>query len=359
MDVLIDDMPTDLQPENRSFDTGQDVFETVFDQAKAGSVLMSEAARLVASELGYLYVKRNQTDGETLVLENRFTRYLRERETIGGSYDAVFDQCADIYPEYGQQTYNRVRGRVYPRNVDSEPRILAQLQSPLYVNAGESITFRISYRDPDNKTSNVTSIDMLELTSSDYSFNQYKNGSGPDLSSDLDVSPAYYNSYVEVTFTNNGVIGGYVIQYEAWGYGIYAYDTVEHTAENGTVDLGAETLELDMPYQVDPIKAVVFSEYFLNEYGEPFAGVQWVEFVANISDKNMLAFLEIEPGMRIGLIEAVSGIEHDFYVNGCEWSTQTNIIRFRWYVSRTSDSSDNWARYDESVYDDAAEGYAI
>jgi hypothetical protein len=200
---------------------------------------------------------------------------------------------------------------------------------------------------------------MLELTSSDYSFNQYKNGSGPDLSSDLDVSPAYYNSYVEVTFTNNGVIGGYVIQYEAWGYGIYAYDTVEHTAENGTVDLGAETLELDMPYQVDPIKAVVFSEYFLNEYGEPFAGVQWVEFVANISDKNMLAFLEIEPGMRIGLIEAVSGIEHDFYVNGCEWSTQTNIIRFRWYVSRTSDSSDNWARYDESVYDDAAEGYAI
>lgn len=365
LQVLIEEMPEKLQPENLSLEVGQDSFETVFDKAKAGSVLMSEAARLVASELGYLYIKRNQTDGETLVMENRFTRYLKTRTEIpNGSgtsvYDSDFEELRDLQAEYGQQLYNRVRGRVYPRTVDVTVRTLAQLQSSLFVAAGASETVQISYRDPDNKATNVSGINMEPPAAEDWSFNLYKNGEGTDLSGDLSVSAVYNASYVEVTFTNHGAQGGYVTQYQARGYGIYTYDTVEQVVENESVEiLGPEVLNLDMPYQVDPIKAKVFSAYYLNEYGSGFAGFQWVELVANVSDKHMMAFLTIEPGDRIGLREAVTGVEHDFFVNGCEWSVQTGIIRFRWYVARTSDSADNWAKYDESVYDDAAEGYAI
>lgn len=384
--MLISEMP--IQPENMQFAAGQDVFETVFDKAKAGTVFMSEANRLVSSEPGYLYIKRNQTDGETLVFENRFSRYLRERDVIPVSpafsrllatedmvpittedgiqiildevYDADFTDFKNLVPEYGGQIYNRVRGRVYPRFADSSPRVLARLQTPTFLVPGATVTIQIPFRDPDNRTTNVAGFGMQPAVADvDYFFNTAKDGSGFSITDDLKVEPSYSSSYVLVKFTNQGVVEGYVIDYQAVGYGVYTYDTVDFIAENESVALGAETLDLDMAYQVDPIKAMVFSQYYLNEYGEAFAGLQWVELTANVSDKHMQAFLNIEPGARVGLAEEVSGISHDFFVNGCEWDTKTDVITFRWYVSRTSDMSDDWARYDMSVYDDPAEGYAI
>lgn len=386
--VLIGDMPLPLQPQNTEFASGQDAFETVFDKAKAGTVLMSEAAKLVASEPGYLYVKRDQTHGETLVFENRFSRFLKEktelqrsqgyarslcaedgsflltedgqRLVIDDTYEADFECIGDLLPEFGGQVYNRVHGRVYPRYADIEVQVLARLQSPIFLAAGASVTVQIPYRDPNNKALNVAGFDMQPPEKDvDYSFNALKGGNGTNLSDDLGVTPVYGSSEVYVTFTNHRSSGGWVIAYQARGYGLYAYDTVSFVAEDVTVEFGAETLELDMPYQVDPIKAKVFSEYYLGEYGRAVGGLQWVDLVANISDKHMMAFLEKEPGDRVGLQEAVTGIWHDFIINGCEWAQQTDVIHFRWYVMRTSDMAVNWARYDIDVYDDAAKGYAI
>lgn len=388
LQVLIGDLPLPLRPQNTAFSSGQDAFETVFDKAKAGTVLMSEAAKLVASEPGYLYVKRDQTHGETLVFENRFDRFLREKREIQRSlayarnlctedgvllltedgqqividdtYEADFEDFRDVQPEFGGQVYNRVHGRVYPRYADTTPQVLARLQSPIFLAAGASVTVQIPYRDPNNKALNVAGFNMQPPEEgTDYTFNSLKDGSGADLTSDLGVSPAYGSSEVYTTFSNNGLVDGWVLAYQAVGYGLYAYDTVSYVAEDATVEFGAETLELDMPYQVDPIKAQVFSQFYLDEYGQAVGGFQWVDLTANVSDKHMRAFLTKEPGDRVGLREAVTGVVHDFYINGCEWAHQTEVIHFRWYVMRTSDMAVNWARYDMSVYDDASEGYAI
>lgn len=72
--LVLDNMPVEIQPAHTDLQVGQDTFPAVFDAVRFKTPALREMAKGTFSELGRLYVKRDRLDGETLVAESRFAR---------------------------------------------------------------------------------------------------------------------------------------------------------------------------------------------------------------------------------------------------------------------------------------------
>jgi hypothetical protein len=63
-----------IAPLSTEYNLGVDTFEDVFDTVKAKTKALAEITKVVLSEFGYCYVKRDQTTGEVLTVEGREKR---------------------------------------------------------------------------------------------------------------------------------------------------------------------------------------------------------------------------------------------------------------------------------------------
>jgi hypothetical protein len=63
-----------IQPQATSYDTGNNTFPVVFNTVTDNTRAYSEIAKLVISEMGYCYLKKDKTYGETLVFESETHR---------------------------------------------------------------------------------------------------------------------------------------------------------------------------------------------------------------------------------------------------------------------------------------------
>ena len=76
--TIVAGMP--IAPQSTSYETGQETFDTVFDNVSPATKAYSEFAKLVKSELGYLYTKKDicflpERDFIVLLLQN-YTTYM-------------------------------------------------------------------------------------------------------------------------------------------------------------------------------------------------------------------------------------------------------------------------------------------
>mgnify|MGYP001598038776 CR=1 FL=1 len=77
-------------------------------------------------------------------------------------------------------------------------------------------------------------------------------------------------------------------------------------------------------------------------FKNPFSRVTAVEFIANDSDALMTQCLLREPGDKITIIETVTGIDMDYFINGVELNiTAPATIRCRWAVT-PADTQQYW-----------------
>jgi hypothetical protein len=369
--MILDEMTH--PPANTELAEGVSIFPTVFDKDRAGGRALTALQNLAVSEFGFVYVKRNQTDGETLVFEDRYTRALvgikqiqktdccldalaaedgailltedEEIILIDAVYEAIYDNPVD--GGYDDELINHVQVTVNPRDTDIEDDVLlARLNKPVYLEPGETRDIKIPYRDPSNKVSNVAGIDMIDPPEAgvDYWMNALENGSGTDMTDDLAAVPAFASTSVVYSVTNNGATGGYVYV-QARGRGIYSFDTVTSISQDsGSITAyQKQQLTINLPYQDDAYFGQSLGDYLVNEYAQPKPDIAWVEMVANTSDFTMLSFLMIEPGDRIRISEAVGGADLDYFVNGVEFRVKDHeIVRFRWYLTRAFSANDDW-----------------
>ena len=75
IELILAELDADEQPQAKSINTGNSTFEAVFDDTNSGTTVMGELSKLALSELGYIYVRADRNEGETLVFENRNLRY--------------------------------------------------------------------------------------------------------------------------------------------------------------------------------------------------------------------------------------------------------------------------------------------
>jgi hypothetical protein len=124
-----------------------------------------------------------------------------------------------------------------------------------------------------------------------------------------------------VLLRNNAAVKMYVHTFKERGDAVLTYNQSESVQSDSTsIGLyGTRTINYDMKYEGDPTLPAPYSGVLLNRHKNPLTQVKTVKFCANSADQLMEYFMAIEPGSKIKLIESVSGVDADYFVNGISW----------------------------------------
>ena len=172
---IVSNMP--IAPQAVRYDVGTSIYPTVFDSVKDFTTGYAEFGKLALSELGYVYLRKEQANGEVLVFEANGARNgLRPLTGIttatldgyllmeNGSYllteagdkiilgtvtATTLDNSVMSYDaSYGENLINRVVASAYPKRIDTTAVNVYALEKPLYIAAGETKTFKAKYSNP-------------------------------------------------------------------------------------------------------------------------------------------------------------------------------------------------------------------
>ncbi len=334
---------TTTQPISTDLDVGRDAFPFALDTARdEGGGLMTELQRVVMSELGYLFVIGDTSNGGVLKFQDRSARFKTS------SSSTLNDTMQDMsISRSREKIFNRVQITVHPRRVDDvNTTVVYSLKVPFSVSPGETVIVDGQYTDPAEVAERMGAIDIITpVSGTDFIIRESDETTAADITGDHTVTPVTGGNSVRWTITNNGSVSGWVMTLQVRGRGLYDYDQLIGESEDSTSqdDHGENVLEIDMPYQSDINIAVNLSAYELAQRKDPRTYISHVGFLGNSSDALMLAGLSREPGDEVTLTETVSGISGDFSINGCDIVIMPNsIIKFGWTVVPQTDTTSYW-----------------
>src|SRR3990172_4129372 len=152
-----------IQPAATELDVGVSVFGTTFDTVTSHTKSYAEFGKVVFSEPGYIYLRKDRLYGETLVYESAHHRSgLRPLSVIekagagsgfllkeDGGYllkedggKIILNETEEFFAdnnmmnvetEYGERVINRFTVYANPRRVDASPQVLFQLDEPIFI----------------------------------------------------------------------------------------------------------------------------------------------------------------------------------------------------------------------------------
>ena len=334
------------QPAATSIDTTTDVFPVALDNTRdEGASVLSEFQKLASSELGYIFVKGDTTQGGTLVFEGRGVRGadLTNDVTFGDS--TLWGVSAGRRRD---DITNLVKVTLRPRRIDtSATTVLASIISatnPLFLARNAVYpSFIIAYRDPSQPAVRAGGTEMVSpVATTDYQFNAASDGTGTDLTSQLTVTATFGGNSVVVDVLNNGPQDGYLTKLQVRGKGVYSYEPVTIIAEDevSQAKYGENVFQFEMPYQGNLEVGLEAASYLLARGKNPLTQVDQMQFLANDSNALMTQALTREISDRIGLAETTTGIDYDdsprgFFINGVSFVIHERMIRCAWTLIPT------------------------
>jgi len=139
-----------IAPQATSYDTGLSTYPTVFDTVGDYTKAYTEFDKLALSEPGYIYPKKDKTNGETLVFEAMDRRNgLRTLTTVGADILGVINnEMMGMDVDYGGNIINYITSAAYPKRTDTETIVLSDLETPIYFASGETKTFYKRFTNP-------------------------------------------------------------------------------------------------------------------------------------------------------------------------------------------------------------------
>ena len=273
---------------------------------------------------------------------------MRETQAEFITVDAVFNNnYREIGVKHAESYYNQVDSKAYPRKVDASDVVLFSLERPLEIGAYQTVTMKGRFRDPNQEAQTVAALSTVSpVSGTDYIFNAAEDESGAIITADLSVTAVYGANGVDYTLTNTGAITGYVTQLQARGKGVYIYRPVEYMEKDETLvsNDGARTLNLDLPYQDDPLQTTDIATALLAKYKQKYTAIQSVTFVANkyvvsnpdapkgttfYPDLLINAFLDLQVGDKIKVKTDSVGIEQDCFIQSIDFTiTSGDIVTY-------------------------------
>lgn len=321
------------QPEGTDFDTGNSVFPYAFDSSKSEKTsALAEIQRINMSEFGRTYLRRG-----VLRHENRTAR-LAPLSTV------IFDGTMRSI-EGGlssSKVKNSAKVTVHPRRVDAAATTVL-FSKPDESNPGidpsASITITGRYNDPAARANRVGGMDMVTpVATTDYLMNAAEDGSGADLTADVEITATYGSSQVDYIITNTGGTKGYITKLQARGRGIYDYDPMDAVARNldSIARVGENVMTLDMPYQSDLAIAQPIAQFLIDVWLSEGVSESSMEFQPRDEEELEIA-MGIESGDAIVAIEELTGISDAFFVQRWACSIEgpgATKTTFRWSLQR-------------------------
>jgi hypothetical protein len=401
--LILANMP--IKPLSTSYGTGRSTFASVFDTLRDKTRAMQEVSKATLSEFGYVYLKQTADCDEVLTVENRGLRSgkalaqvnvidsttidaritqagdkritqdgdTRVLQRVFTTVDAVFNNnYREIEVKHAESYYNQVDSKAYPRRVDTSNVVLFALERPLEIVANQTVTMKGRFRDPNQEAQTVAALSTVApVSGTDYIFNAAEDESGANITADLSVTAVYGANGVDYTLTNTGAITGYVTQLQARGKGVYIYRPVEILREDETLvaNDGARTLNLDLPYQDDPLQTTDIAVALFDKYKAKHTTINSITLIANRLDTSIVnvgigiadtyhtdylinAFMDLQIGDKIKVIAPSVGIEQDYFIQSIDFTiTSGDIVT---YTYGLQDSM--YETYDAWILEDATYG---
>ena len=339
------------QPPATSIGTGLDTYLYSLDDLGDHPTAAIVAQKIAQSELGFIYLKGDSTQGGTLVYENRQSRILAGSVNLTTLSNTMITMDAPVSLE---TLYNRVETTVHPKRIDAAATSVLYSQptgnAPL-VAAGQSITIWGDFRDPSQNAVSLIggTSGVAPVATTDYLANSAADGSGSNLTANVSVTATYFAATAKFVITNSGGTDAYITFLQCRGKGIYDYGPQRSRSEDTTsqANEGLRPLEIDMPYQDSLLNGQGAADYLLNIYSDPLTQVQRVAFFASDTSALLTAALAREISHRIGLVETVTGIstasQRGFYIQSVEFEVQPSrvgpLVTCSWGLAPASGSA--------------------
>lgn len=317
-------------PVSSTFGVGRDTYVYALDKSpEEGAGVLTEFQRIALSEVGNIYVKGNTTAGGELVFESRTDRAGKNTNLAtfdNTMYDIAVSRSRD-------DIISRLQVVTHPKAKDTSNVILFTLRDPnvstetvITLAPGESKTIVAPYTNPSNRSERIGAVStscVAPIATTDYLMNAAADGLSTNLTSSLTVTPTFGASAGFLTLTNGHATStGYITFLQVRGPGIYDQQDViaERTSATAEAAFGEQTITYDMPYQSDPDVGYGASLYFLAILEAQTTAVAGIAIKANADATRMTQALAREPGDRIGLAEAASGLttSSGFFIQSCD-----------------------------------------
>jgi len=208
------------------------------------------------------------------------------------------------------------------------------LEDTPFIARNTDFTILCPYKDPDQKKARIGSIaQLVPEPTTDYLFNSEEDGTGTDLTAQLEVTASFGGNTADVSIVNNGPSDGYLTFLQIRGLGIYDEAEVVLEAEDtaSQAQVGEHVLNFDMPYQSDPNVARDAAFYLLEQNKTQFTVPTKIGFIASGSDAFMRQAILREPSDRISIVDPMTAIDGDFFINGIHLSVDSEgVLRCEW-----------------------------
>ena len=342
---ILDALPTELQPANRSIQTSLETHAIAFDRAAEESMTIREAIyEICASELATAgFIGTTAAGGGLFVFSNRQAPVLNP--LVLHSFVDDIPRDGLVVPGSRDDLVSKVQVFVHPTRVDTVDVVLYALETTAtLVNSGVTNDSLFGpYRDPANPGDRVGGKDMIQpVATTDYTMNAAQDGSGANLTANFTVTASYTGNGVRFTIINNGATAGYITKLQCRGKGIYRFTAViEKTVPN--VAYGHRVMQIDMPYQNNANTGKDVADYLTNVLSRSLSRVTSITFLANWDANVLGAMLSVEPGKRIAITEAVTGLAAtEFIVTGVRLEIGSGLLIWcTWYL-RPADTQRYW-----------------
>jgi len=338
--TIFADMP--VPPRATSYATGVETFAAFFntdrDEGMSVLALLQKAAR---NEYGLIYPKGDSTGGGTLRFDSRHSRGLNQTSIV------TLDQTMlDLDVSYDRQyIYNLVKARVFPLKVDAAATtVLYELQVPLSIGAGQSVTLELPYRDPTTaKRISATAVVDPLVADTGFKFGSSQ-GTANDLNASLGKSLTIGGNTTVATLTNNASVLGWLNLLKLFGEGIYPYDpqTLEARDQTSIDKRGELLLQFDLEQIASATKGESYAVYLKNRCHLPQKLARRVRFLANQSATLMTAALDGEPSSRFTMKESMTAINSDWFINAVQFDVQVGGLIYCEWIAMPADTTPMW-----------------
>ncbi len=336
------------QPVSTTFGTGRDTYPYALDHSpEEGGGVLQEFQRIAQSEVANIYVKGNTTNGGEFCFESRTDR--AAKNTNLATFDNTMFELASLRAR--DDVISRLQVVTHPKRKDTVNVVLFTLRdgnnvsvdTTIALGPGESRSLVCPFTDPSDRNHRIGgTLVVAPAATTDYLFNASADGSGTNLTASLGVSASFAANVGFLTVTNNhATSAGFVTFLQFRGLGIYDEQEViwEQTSTASDTQSGDNVLTFDMPYQSDADVGYGASLYFLALLSSQQTNVDGITIRGNVSNALMIQALAREPGDRIGIAEAATGLvtTTGFFIQMCDGSySKGGIVDMRWSLAPAS-----------------------
>ena len=279
--------------------------------------------------------------------EDRHHRSTSTHQTSQGTFDNTMTNIS--YSLNPRNIYNIIKATVTPFELQAEAE-LWRLQETPSILAGESLIWW-------GEASVFVDAWTTPVSTTDYTANSASNGSGTDMTADINLTATKFAKTIKLELENNGSIPAYITLLKARGTYYNDQTKVTRKAEDSTsqTDYQKRTLDIGGKYMSDADQAQDLVDYAIGKYKNPRAELSMA--IMNQDSATLTQMLSREISDRITIVNTELGVNGDYFIDYLEHDiSMSGLLHTATYRLADCINEDFWCLDFSALASSSAEG---